>query len=97
MSKEFNDQRLRAHMATFAKLMATAVRNQRIHLVLVGFTYCEHGNPDHIQACATFGNDPEGLVDVATMLVKLAEDGGYVIDEEASKIVGSPPEDNKPH
>lgn len=84
-------------MAVMAKLMATAVRNKRMHFCLVGFTFCEHGEPDFIQATATFGNDVEGLVDVAVMLTNLAEQGGYHIDEEATAIMTSPPEEPKPH
>lgn len=96
MSREFNNLELRRAMDIIAKLMATAVRNKRMHFCLVGFTFCEHGNPDYIQACATFGNDPEGLVDVAVMLTNLAEQGGYHIDEEATAIA-SPPEEVKKH
>lgn len=97
MSREHNNRQLDITMQTMAKLMGIAVRNKRVHLCLVGFTFCEHGEPDYITACATFGNNLEGLVDIAAMLVKLAEEGGYHIDEEATAIMTSPPEEPKPH
>lgn len=97
MSREYNNQQLQMSMNIIAKLMATAVKNKRMHFCLVGFTFCEHGTPDFIQACATFGNDPEGLVDVAVMLTNLAEQGGYHIDEEATELAKSPPDEGKPH